>query len=412
MSCKVFISHSSRDEAVALLLTNFLVHGLGLNESVVFCSSVPGHDIPVGLNFNDYIQRKLRQSAEFYTIAIISNDYYNSKYSMYELGAAWGLSKRKDNIIPFLVDGMNHADLKDFIKHTQAVAGHVKDDIHNLYHKISKNSAVKRKPVPHDKFEQERNKLIEGIDAYNRERRIPPPVPHGVTVKNKVKLVAFDFDGTILQGYKHSWKEIWKFLNLDEAKRIELYNKHRDQSQRYTFKNWCDECVSYFIERKLKKGHIKTIIKNNGFKIATNFADIIKVLNLLGIKTIIISGGIDTFIHETLDESTLSMIECFVNTFQYDENDNLVGVIPYQENDSDGVGKARVLRNYCKKHNIELDDVAFVGDEVNDLDVMNITGKRIAYPASKAVHYMTRDPQKFELLYEDSLVHLLPKILS
>jgi HAD superfamily phosphoserine phosphatase-like hydrolase len=402
------------DKEIATMIVDFLSNGLGVYEEQIFCSSVPGHEIPVGQNFNDYILDKIRQSSGFYTVAVISNVYYNSKYCLYELGAAWGLGNKNGKIIPFMVDGMNYSNLQDFIKHNQAVVGDSENDINQLSDEIRKDNKIKRKHIPTEKFENERAKLIHGIKAYNNKKKNDSIAVAKQKLITKIKLVAFDFDGTILQGnnYKHSWKEIWNYLNYDDKIREGLMSKHKTDHKNYTFKNWCDECVKYFKDRNFKKSDVNNIIKSRNLKIATNFVEVVNVLNALGVRTIIISGGIDTFVTESVnDDNTLNQIECFVNKFLYDKEGFLEGVIAYQEMDSDGAGKVRTLEKFCSENDIDLQEVAFVGDEVNDIDVLKVVGKAIVYPANRARNHL-KESLGFDLLHEDSLVHLLPKILS
>ena len=59
---KIFISHSSFDIKIATALVDFLVRGIGLDDKLIFCSSVRGHGIPLGVNFNDYILEQLTNS--------------------------------------------------------------------------------------------------------------------------------------------------------------------------------------------------------------------------------------------------------------------------------------------------------------------------------------------------------------
>lgn len=48
----LFISHSSEDEAIASSLVTML-RTLGFNKRNLFCSSVPGYDIPEGEDIYD-----------------------------------------------------------------------------------------------------------------------------------------------------------------------------------------------------------------------------------------------------------------------------------------------------------------------------------------------------------------------
>jgi len=51
---KIFISHSKFDQEVVRLFLDFLIRAIGIDEKSIFCSSVEGHDIPAGVNFNDF----------------------------------------------------------------------------------------------------------------------------------------------------------------------------------------------------------------------------------------------------------------------------------------------------------------------------------------------------------------------
>jgi hypothetical protein len=160
-------------------LSDFLTNGLGIDNNDIFCSSVSGSDIPIGVDFNEYLLSKIKESSEFYTIAIISNSYYNSRYCIYELGAAWGLSKANDNIIPFLIEDMDRGGPKDFIRYKQSVIGAEEIDINKLSDKLRNTSSIQKRNISTEKFEKERTRLIDGVKASNKERKKTPLVNEG-----------------------------------------------------------------------------------------------------------------------------------------------------------------------------------------------------------------------------------------
>lgn len=408
---KIFISHSKFDQSAVSLLVAFLVNGIGVKEESIFCSSVDGHDIPVGVNFNDYIRDQLKDSNGCLTLAIISNDYYNSKYCLYELGAAWGIGDKK-NIIPILIKNMHFGNLQDFISHVQAIDALKKKQINKLNDFIQKDSNISKKDIATSKFENERDVFIKKLGnitakALGRKDKIKE------SNKFKYKVVAFDFDGTILQGkkFKHSWKAIWDFLNYPDDIRKELFEKHRNNHQEYTFQNWCDECVEYFIKRELKRSDIAKIVADNQLLVAEGFDELINVLYELKFKVIIISGGIDTFIHETISENTLQLIDkIFINKFFYAKNGELEKAEAYQNKDSDGVGKLKVLENYCIENEISLDQVIFIGDETNDIDVMKGVGKAVVYPGLTSSRF--NKELGFKTIFENNITYALTEILQ
>jgi hypothetical protein len=84
----VFISHSSKDEILALALIELLKAGLGLVASQIRCSSVDGYRLPVGVN----TERELREEVKSakVVIGLITPNSLSSYFVMFELGARWG----------------------------------------------------------------------------------------------------------------------------------------------------------------------------------------------------------------------------------------------------------------------------------------------------------------------------------
>lgn len=146
---KIFISHSKLDQNIANELVKLLTDGMGVDSSCIFCSTLSGFDIPVGKNFNDGILEQIKNSDGFLTLPIISNEYYNSKYCLYELGVSWGLDDERKNIIPILVKGMNYANLSDFISHVQSVNSLDPHDINKLHDLILGDNKIYKKNNDH-----------------------------------------------------------------------------------------------------------------------------------------------------------------------------------------------------------------------------------------------------------------------
>lgn len=81
---QIFISHSVKDREIAVKLSGFL-ESLS-NDIEVFCSSDSGA-IPVGNDFIQTIVTQLRKCDAF--LPLISENYFNSKFCMIELGFAY-----------------------------------------------------------------------------------------------------------------------------------------------------------------------------------------------------------------------------------------------------------------------------------------------------------------------------------
>lgn len=96
-SPKVFISHSSQDKDYVSALVE-LLEGLGLNESQIFCSSVPVYDIPLNEDIFDYLKLQF-ENHSLHVIYILSGNYYDSVACMNEMGAAWILQNKYTTIL-------------------------------------------------------------------------------------------------------------------------------------------------------------------------------------------------------------------------------------------------------------------------------------------------------------------------
>ena len=87
---KIFISHSSKDKKIVEALVDLLII-LGVNnKEQMFCSSCPPFDVKV----NDDIFATLKeqyQNYNLYMIYMLSDNYYESPFSLNEMGAGWVL---------------------------------------------------------------------------------------------------------------------------------------------------------------------------------------------------------------------------------------------------------------------------------------------------------------------------------
>lgn len=94
---KIFISHSSKDVAFVEPLVELFEH-IGLNEENMFCSSVPGINIPLGNHIYDYLREQF-QNYSLIVIYVLSENYYNSPDCLCEMGAAWVLQHQYRSIL-------------------------------------------------------------------------------------------------------------------------------------------------------------------------------------------------------------------------------------------------------------------------------------------------------------------------
>src|ERR1700733_27284 len=111
----VFISHAVADKVLADLFVKFLKEAIGLPAKSIFCSSVEGHGIPLGVNFNDYLKQRIKKPK--LVILLMTEAYMESAFCLMELGAAWVQSSET---LPIVVPPVPFATVTKTLGLTQA----------------------------------------------------------------------------------------------------------------------------------------------------------------------------------------------------------------------------------------------------------------------------------------------------
>jgi len=84
---------------------------IGLDKSNMFCSSIPEYRIAIGEKIYERLKTELRDY-NVMVVMFLSDNYYNSKPSLNEMGAAWVLSREYHTI---LLNGFEFKDIEGAI---------------------------------------------------------------------------------------------------------------------------------------------------------------------------------------------------------------------------------------------------------------------------------------------------------
>ncbi|WP_074626421.1 toll/interleukin-1 receptor domain-containing protein [Bacillus cereus] len=96
---KIFISHSSKDKEYVKTLVQLLNNiGVKKNQNNIFCSSLPGYDIPHGENIYEFLEKELNNN-NIMVLFVLSDNYYQSAPCLNEMGAAWITSKKSTTVL-------------------------------------------------------------------------------------------------------------------------------------------------------------------------------------------------------------------------------------------------------------------------------------------------------------------------
>ncbi len=96
---KIFISHAAKDvDYVAEIVQLLNDIGIVKDAEKIFCSSLPGYDIPYGANIYEFLKEELNKS-NIMVLFILSDNYYESTPCLNEMGATWITSKEYGSVL-------------------------------------------------------------------------------------------------------------------------------------------------------------------------------------------------------------------------------------------------------------------------------------------------------------------------
>ena len=159
---KIFISHAAEDKEYVVKLVE-LLEWMGLDQTQLFCSSLPGYGIPVGKDIFDYLREQF-WNFELHVLLIHSKNYYKSAASLNEMGAAWVL---RNNCTSFLLPDFSFEDMTGAINGKSIAIKldndetEVKDKLNQLYKiVIDEFGLIKKTAIV---WETKRDSFIKGI---------------------------------------------------------------------------------------------------------------------------------------------------------------------------------------------------------------------------------------------------------
>jgi hypothetical protein len=156
LSKSVFISHAVKDKALVQEIVSLIEEGMGVPEEEIFCSSLNGYGIPNGKNFVTYMKEQLFEPKV--VVLMLTPSYFESKFCLSELGAAW---IKSHDIFPILVPPLQYADVKDVLLGTQVAK--IDDDI--KYNELLSTlvATLNFKPKSQTKWDTKRRAFLKAI---------------------------------------------------------------------------------------------------------------------------------------------------------------------------------------------------------------------------------------------------------
>ncbi len=189
-----------------------------------------------------------------------------------------------------------------------------------------------------------------------------------------VKLVAFDFYGTLTKNSISTWKVAHSYLGtLEEVKKHEeMFLKGEIDSE-----TWAKLDVEVWVKKKVRK---KDFVKafENVTELREDAKQVVAQLKNYGIKVVIITGAFNVVVEPFA--KYLGVDKVFSTELEFDSS----GFIKGMKAIYDFEGKTKALEEAAKLHSVNLSETAVVGDSGNDYWMFKKSGLSVAFnPKSK-----------------------------
>lgn len=150
----VFISHSSKDIAIAAGLINLLRAALRIPAEKLRCTSVDGYRLPAGATADEHLHQEIYDAKTF--LALITPTSLQSTYVLFELGARWAT---RLPIIPVLASGASISILRAPFTSLNALSCDEPVQVHQLIYDIA--SILKITPGSPSSYQKYIEALVE-----------------------------------------------------------------------------------------------------------------------------------------------------------------------------------------------------------------------------------------------------------
>lgn len=183
-----------------------------------------------------------------------------------------------------------------------------------------------------------------------------------------IKAIVFDIDGTLSDD--NSWTKVTMMLGASVQDHAQIYDDFRngrleyEESKKALLKLWRGE-------GPVSRDKLTKIFA--GWNLKKDARELFDYLHSKGYLTCLITGGVDLFAQEIA--KTLGVKNWYANTvLHWDENNILQGYDYVREADHK---KLSQLKKFCEENLISVSECVAVGDDLNDVELFNATGRGI-----------------------------------
>ncbi|MGB0589825.1 MAG: HAD family hydrolase [Myxococcota bacterium] len=188
-------------------------------------------------------------------------------------------------------------------------------------------------------------------------------------------LVAFDLDGTLVAHGEPIWKTLHQACGSDLARRKAVLRAAL--SGQISYADWFAEDIEMLQAAGASLEDIQGVL--SALTPMDGATGLVRDLQMVGVKVVVISGGIQRVIDTVLPELTFDAV--LINRLFFDDAGSLLGGEPTP---FDRAHKVEGLRMLAERFGVPLAETAFIGDGPNDVMVAQVAGFSIAWGAADA----------------------------
>ncbi|MBI2559225.1 HAD family phosphatase [Candidatus Woesearchaeota archaeon] len=191
----------------------------------------------------------------------------------------------------------------------------------------------------------------------------------------KYKLVCFDVDGTLIDNLTFSWQIFHDYFQTDKHRREDARNKFF--SGEITYLQWAEHDINLWKEKNAKKDDFFKAI--NHLRLMEGAMETLAELKKRKFKLAIISGSLNVILEKFIPNYGEFFDDVFLSRIYFDK-DGSISEVEATEFDMDA--KALALKKIAEREKISLKECVFVGDYLNDLNIIKEAGLGIAFNCS------------------------------
>ncbi len=191
-----------------------------------------------------------------------------------------------------------------------------------------------------------------------------PPTP-----ADQIRLIAFDLDGTLIDETIYVWQTLHQHFSTDSQRRQQARADYR--AGRITYAQWFDTDLELLTARGATRARIRACFA--GLRPASGARQTLAALKSRGYRLGLISGSLDILLDQFFPTHPFDWVH--INRLHFAPDGSIAGGRPTPY---DMAGKADGLAAMAEESGLPLAQCAFIGDNVNDLDVMRAAGLSIA----------------------------------